>query len=105
MIPEWPMVAAIATLAGFGLSFATFWMMFGRQIGEARTIADDAHRDARDSQDKLTLLSTSFALYREQIARDYVQREMLREFEDRLVRSIQELGQRFDRFMEKVIRE
>jgi hypothetical protein len=37
-------------------------------------------------------------LYREQIARDYIHREVMREVEDRLTGAIDRLGERLDRF-------
>ena len=96
----WPAIAAIGTLGGFGISFAVFWLTFGTRIGKAEIEAASGRSEARDAHDKVTLLGTSFSLYREQVAKEYVQREVLREFEERLATAIKELGHRLDRFIE-----
>jgi biopolymer transport protein ExbB/TolQ len=64
----------------------------------AAEIAQEARKDAHDTAEKIALLSASFGLYCEQIARDYVHREVMREVEDRLTSAINGLGERLDRF-------
>lgn len=97
---EFAAIGAIAAVAGFGLSFAIFWMTFGSRIGTAETKANNAELAAKDANDKVAILSTSFGLYREQIAREYIHREAMREVEDRLTAAIDRLGERLDRFLE-----
>lgn len=100
---EWAAIAAIAALGGFGLAFATFWLTFGGRIGKSEAEAADAKVLARESNEKVALLATSFSMYREQIARDYIHREAMREVEDRLTAAIDRLGDRFDGFMKAMI--
>ena len=64
----------------------------------AAEIAQEAKKDAHEAAEKIALLSASFGLYREQIARDYIHREVMREVEDRLTSAINGLGERLDRF-------
>jgi biopolymer transport protein ExbB/TolQ len=67
----------------------------GRQAIE---IAQEAKKDAHDAAEKIAIQSASFGLYREQIARDYIHREVMGEVEDRLTSAIDRLGERLDRF-------
>lgn len=100
---EWAAIAALAALGGFALAFATFWITFGRSLGSTDTKADESLAKAKEADEKITLLSTSFGMYREQIARDYIHREAMREVEDRLTSAIDRLGDRFDGFMKALI--
>lgn len=104
---EWAMISAVAAIAGFGIAFATFWLTFGGRIAtaeaeakSAKTEAADAKEDAKDASNKVALLSSAFGLYREQVAKEYIHREAMREVEDRLTAAIDRLGNRFDRFIE-----
>lgn len=89
-------------------SVITFWMNFSNRIVEANakaekasSAADDAKKDAKEASEKATLLSAAFGLYREQIAREYIHREVMREVEDRLTAAIERLGDRLDRVLEQ----
>lgn len=97
---EWAAVGAVAAIGGFGLAFATFWLTFGGRISTAELKASEADTSAKDAHEKLALLSASFSLYREQVAREYIHREVMREVEDRLTAAIERLGDRLDRFVE-----
>jgi hypothetical protein len=91
----------------------TFWMNFATKIANnkadaeaaataakaAMEIAQEAKNDAHEASEKTVLLSASFGLYREQIAREYIHREVMREVEDRLTAAINRLGDRFDRVL------
>jgi hypothetical protein len=101
---EWPAIAAFASLGGFAVSFAVFWLTFGSRIGKAETEATAANTEAKDALDKVNILGASFSLYREQVARDYIHREVMREVEDRLTAAIDRLGDRLDRFIEAAAR-
>lgn len=100
MTIEFAAVSAVLTIAGFGLAFATFWLTFGGRIATAEAKAANAAIEAKEANEKAQLLSTSFGLYREQVARDYIHREVMREVEDRLTAAIDRLGDRLDRFVE-----
>lgn len=91
----------------FGLSLVVpviaiigFWMAVSSRLTKAEVTADDAKKDAEEANAKATLLSASFSLYREQIAREYIHREVMREVEDRLTQAIERLGDRLDRVLE-----
>jgi biopolymer transport protein ExbB/TolQ len=110
---SWAGVAAIAMIAGFGLSFATFWLTFGGRIARSELeaklsskLAEEAMKAAREaakeSVEKIAIMQAAFGLYREQVAREYIHREVMREVEDRLTQAIDRLGDRLDRFVETV---
>ena len=98
---EFVAISAVVGIAGFGLAFATFWLTFGSRIATAENKAGNAELQAKDAIDKVAILASSFALYREQIAREYIHREAMREVEDRLTAAIDRLGERLDRFLER----
>lgn len=100
---EWPAIAALASTGGFALSFAVFWLTCGTRIGKAETEATAASAGAKDALDRVSRLGASFSTYREQVARDYIQREAMREVEDRLTAAIDRLGDRLDRFVEAAV--
>lgn len=96
---EWAAIAAIAAVGGFGLAFATFWITFGGQISTAKADASEAKESAKEANDKIGIQAAAFALYREQVAREYIHREVMREVEDRLTQAIDRLGDRLDRVL------
>jgi hypothetical protein len=78
-----------------------FWMTLSARLAKAEMVSTEAKEDAKEANDKATLLSASFSLYREQIAREYIHREVMREVEDRLTQAIERLGDRLDRVLER----
>ena len=100
---EWPAVAAFASTGGFAISFAVFWLTFGTRIGRVETEANTANSEARDALERVATLGASFSTYREQIAKDCIHREVMREVEDRLTAAIDRLGDRLDRFIETAV--
>jgi hypothetical protein len=101
---QWPAVAAFGSVGGFAISFAVFWLTFGARIGKAELEANVANLEAKDALEKINTLGMSFSSYREQVARDYIHREMMREVEDRLTAAIDRLGHRLDRLVETAVR-
>lgn len=103
-----PIIAAAATVGGFAIAFATFWIRFGARIARAEGVSDEAlkaceqaKRDHQEISNTLAIQTAQFSLYREQIARDYIHREVMREVEDRLTAAIDRLGDRLDRVLER----
>jgi uncharacterized coiled-coil DUF342 family protein len=104
-------VAIAAGLGGLcmsGIGIVTFWMNFATKIANnkssaeaALNLAQEAKKDAHEASEKIVLLSASFGIYREQVAREYIHREVMREVEDRLTAAIERLGDRLDRVLEK----
>lgn len=71
----------------------------------ANDTAQEAKKDAHETSEKIAILGASFSLYREQIAREYIHREVMREVEERLTQAIDRLGDRLDRVLERSERE
>jgi hypothetical protein len=97
--PQWATFAVALVVPA--LAIIGFWMSLSSRLTKAELTATEAKDDARESNDKAALLSASFALYREQIAREYIHREVMREVEDRLTQAIERLGDRLDRVLER----
>jgi hypothetical protein len=58
--------------------------------------ASAAQADATEALEKVALLRVEFMLYREKVASDLVSKDLLREFEDRLTKSIDRIVDRID---------
>lgn len=103
---------AVAVALGSLLSILKFYGSASDRITKAENAAktaldtaQEAKKDAHETNEKVILMSASFALYREQIAREYIHREVMREVEDRLTQAIERLGDRLDRVLERSERE
>ena len=83
------------------LALAGFWMTLSSRLTKGDLVSQAALKQAEEADAKAILLSASFSIYREQIARDYIHREVMREVEDRLTQAIERLGDRMDRFFER----
>jgi Tfp pilus assembly protein PilO len=98
-IPQW--VTFGVALIVPAIAILGFWMTLSARLAKAEIISLEAKEDAKEANQKATLLSASFSLYREQIAREYIHREVMREVEDRLTQAIERLGDRLDRVLER----
>jgi hypothetical protein len=102
------LVVGLGSLSVSSIAILTFWMRFSDRITKADAKADkaidtaeDAKKNAHEASEKVVLLSAAFSLYREQVAREYIHREVMREVEDRLTAAIERLGDRLDRILEQ----
>jgi hypothetical protein len=98
-VPQWASFAVALTVPA--IAILGFWMSLSSRLTKAEVTALEAKDDAKEASEKAALLSASFALYREQIAREYIHREVMREVEDRLTQAIERLGDRLDRVLER----
>ena len=98
-MPQW--VSFITALIVPAIAILGFWMTLSARLAKAEITSLEAKEDAKEANAKATLLSASFSLYREQIAREYIHREVMREVEDRLTQAIERLGDRLDRVLER----
>lgn len=88
---SWPEIAGIIALATFGMTF----------VGVAWKLHDRIAKGDDSIRRDVEVVRSDLASFREQVAREYVSREHLRELEDRLVSAIERLGDRLDRLFEK----
>lgn len=98
-VPQWATFVVALILPA--VAIIGFWMSLSARLAKAEIIASEAKDDAKEANEKATLLSAAFSLYREQIAREYIHREVMREVEDRLTQAIERLGDRLDRVLER----
>lgn len=99
--PSWVTVVLAATVPA--LAILGFWMSLSSRLTKAELTADMSSKDVEAANQKIALLTASFAIYREQIARDYIHRETMTDVENRLTQAIDRLGDRFDRLFESKI--
>ena len=105
---DWAAAGTLGGLCVAGITVLSFWMRFSERISKAEGAADTATRAAEaarvaahEANEKVAIQSAAFALYREQIAREYIHREVMREVEERLTAAIDRLGDRLDRALER----
>jgi biopolymer transport protein ExbB/TolQ len=98
--------AAIAALGSVS-AIIGFWTRYSDRLTKAdakavaaREAADEAKKEAKAAQDRISILDQAFALYRERVALEYTSTKTLREVEARLTDAIDRLGDRFDRALE-----
>lgn len=63
--------------------------------------AATAHDLAATTSERLAALSASFSLFREQVARDYVDNIELRAMKDELMGSLNRISERIDKVLER----
>ena len=97
-------LVGLFAVCGSAIAILTFWMKFATSIANNKSAADaamslaqEAKKDAHEASEKALVLAASFGIYREQIAREYIHREVMREVEERLTSAINRLGDRLDR--------
>lgn len=83
-------------------AFATFWMSISSRLTKAETNAEEAVKDIAKNCEKINALNASYTAFREKVAADYIHRQVMGEVEDRLTAAIDRLGERFDRFLERL---
>ena len=82
---------------------------------ELRHSFETASRDSKDLHERITLHIAQFSMYREKVATEMVNRELLREFETRMVemqtrsearltQAIEGLSSRFDKLIDSALR-
>ena len=112
------LMSAIAGLASAGVAIIGFWLALQRQISRAQAdasnsiqVAAEADKETKELHGRITALSGSFALYREQAIEKFVTHSTLAGVEMRLVESqakseqrlvdaLEGLNKRLDRLIE-----
>lgn len=83
-------------------------IVFLVRAADRSTRAEDAlkefDRKLKHTDDRLTLEAAALSLFREQVAREYVSREAMRELEERVVKAIDRISDRLDRVLEQPVR-
>jgi len=98
-IPQW-LVVILGGVVPM-VAFIGFWMGLSARLTRGELVAEHALKDAAEATAKTVLLETSFSLFREQVAKEYIDRAVMSGVEDRLTLAIDRLGDRLDRIFEK----
>lgn len=99
---EWAL-GALTGLVPASIAIVTFWLKFSDRISRADAKAEAAQMAADEAKKDADLLSTqfaahigTFAIYREYVAREYVDRDWLAATETRIMDGIKSLEKRID---------
>jgi exonuclease VII small subunit len=101
---------AMATAVGSVIAIVGFWTRYSDRLtkadakaASAKEAAEEAKRDAKAAEVRVSLLDQAFGLYRERVALEYTSTKTLQAVEARLTDAIERLGDRFDRALEQRI--
>lgn len=92
--------ALLITIGGIVVKQAVSQAKNESSAKAARAIADEAKAEAGHARADAVAALQAVADFRERVAREYASRETIRELEERLVRVIERLGDRFDRYVD-----
>lgn len=102
----WVGIGTIAGLCTAGVTVVSFWIAFAEKIAAAKAAAERAEAVAEDAKKDTDDLQTQFAsqvgqlsIFRETIAREYVDRDALQNLESRLMDTLKGLTERLDRVL------
>ncbi len=97
MSVSWDFNTATLTLIGLQvLGFVVFIVRTHNRANEAHEAAEKAQKRAEDANLGVTVNSANLAMFREQVASDYVDRDALRDIKRELIDAINRLGDRVD---------
>lgn len=85
----------LAIAIQIGLSIVFVIRLEGRANGAAEK-AKDAHRLATEAHEKIAVVTASLSLHREQVAKEYIDRESLHQFKEEVMGALKELSRRID---------
>lgn len=115
---EWAIIGTGCTAIVAAITVIGFWMNFGDRITKAQSKADSACDDVdalqkaqHEANERITTLSAHFSMYREQAAEKFVTWEAIHQIEkrileqqdkseERLAKSLSELGKQFERIID-----
>jgi hypothetical protein len=102
---EW-LIATAFGLCTAGVTVVSFWIAFSDRITKAHAHAEAAMTEAKyasrradEAHVSLMALSGAFSLYREQVAREYVQRDVLEQTENRIMNALTQITLRLDKVL------
>ena len=94
-------VGSVSAIIGFWTRYSDGLTKADAKAGAAEKAAEEAKKEVKEALEKIAILAAQFALYREQVLEKFVNRDTLREVEERLMDAIERLGDRFDRSLEQ----
>ena len=100
-IPQW-LVYVVGSFVSM-TAFIGFWMALSSRITKAEVDAKTALDDANQAHVKVTALTKDVSEYREKVAKEYINFEVMKDIKDTLTAAIERLGDRLDRFLDRTI--
>jgi hypothetical protein len=98
----------VLAVIGQAVALVVFWVRTSDTADAARRAAAEAEGLARAAHDKLALHVSAHQMFREEVAKEYISRDLLRDFEERFGGDIRKLSSamemlttRIDRALER----
>lgn len=102
MTPTWD-PATLTVVLGQAVLLIVFLVRTANTAKSADKKAEEARDRADEAHEKVAALQGLLALHREQVAREYVDRDVLRDMETRLTNRINSLGDRIDESVDRAL--
>jgi biopolymer transport protein ExbB/TolQ len=89
----------VVVLAAHLVAVVIFLTRAADRASRSELAVREVEKKLRHLEERIALEATALAYFREQVAREYVSREAMRELEERVVRAIDRVGDRLDRII------
>ena len=103
MVIDWQINGSVLIILGAHLiGVVIFLVRAADRSTHAELAARDIEAKLKHAEERIVLEAAALAQFREQVAREYVSREAMRELEERVVKAIDRVGDRLDRIIAPV---
>ncbi|QJP13668.1 hypothetical protein G3545_08375 [Starkeya sp. ORNL1] len=103
MMIDWQINGSLVIIVGAHLiGMVVFLVRAADRSARAEIAARDIEAKLKHAEERIVLEAAALAQFREQVAREYVSREAMRELEERVVKAIDRVGDRLDRIIAPV---
>lgn len=100
MALDWQINGSLVLILGAHLvGVVVFLVRAADRSARAEIAARDIEVRLKQIEERIVREAAALAQFREQVAREYVSREAMRELEERVVKAIDRVGDRLDRIM------
>lgn len=103
----WPALGALGGILTAAITVISFWIAFAEKIATAKAIAEGAHavaeeakKDAEEVRTQLAAHVGQLSLFREHVAREYVDRDVIENMEKRIMDAFKGLTERLDKVLQ-----
>lgn len=100
MTVDWQINGSVLIILGAHLiGVVVFLVRAADRSARAEIAAKDGEARLKQLEERIAIEAAALAHFREQVAREYVSREAMRELEERVVKAIDRVGDRLDRII------
>lgn len=92
--------ATLLTIIATAVIVISFVLRSDARSKSAKELAREAKHRADEAHEKIAMVGSAHAVFREEVAREYVSHEALRQMETRLTHSIDGIRERLDRVLD-----